>query len=126
MKKLILFFIISISFSCLSTLYAAEMKDTVPAVPIKGMVSMLDLGSDKCIPCKMMTPILEDLKDEYEGKVSIVFIDVWKHPEQKVKWSIKMIPTQIFFDKNGKEIYRHTGFMDKKTIVGVLKKLGVN
>lgn len=86
---------------------------------------MLDLGANKCIPCKMMAPIIEELKQEYERKASIVFIDVWEHREQAQKYGIRVIPTQIFFDKNGKEFFRHEGFMDKKSIVRILGKLSV-
>jgi len=95
------------------------------SVPVKGMVTMVDLGATSCIPCKMMAPIIEELKKEYEGRASIVFIDVWKHKEEASKYGISAIPTQIFFDKDGKEAYRHVGFMDKKSVVEVLERLGV-
>ena len=94
-------------------------------VPVKGMVTLLDLGAKKCIPCKMMAPILEELKKEYNGKAAIVFVDVWQHMDQAEKYRIRAIPTQIFFDKQGNEVLRHVGFMDKKSIVQVLEKLGV-
>ena len=100
-----------------------EGQDDLPQVATKGMVTMLDLGANKCISCKMMAPIIEELKREYERKASIVFIDVWEHREQAQKYGIRVIPTQIFFDKNGKEFFRHEGFMDKKSIVRVLEKL---
>ena len=102
-----------------------EGEEDLPQVPAKGMVTMLDLGAHKCIPCKMMAPIIEQLKREYEGKAAIVFVDVWEHREQARKYGIRAIPTQIFFDKNGKEVFRHEGFMDKKSIVRVLGELGV-
>ena len=102
-----------------------EGQDDLPQVPTKGMVTMLDLGASKCIPCKTMAPIIEELKREYESKASIVFVDVWEHREQAQKYGIRVIPTQIFFDKNGKEFFRHEGFMDKKSIVRVLEKLSI-
>jgi thioredoxin 1 len=101
-----------------------QADNTLPEVPTKGMVTMLDLGATECVPCKMMAPIIEELKKEYAGKASIVFIDVWVHRDQPRKYGIRAIPTQIFYDRNGKEVYRHEGFMDKKSIVGVLKRLG--
>ena len=85
-------------------------------IPVKNMVTMVDLGADKCIPCKLMAPILERLESEYKGKAAIVFIDVWKTPERAKKFGISSIPTQIFYEKNGKERYRHTGFLDEKEI----------
>jgi thioredoxin 1 len=96
-----------------------------PEVPVKGMVTMVDLGADKCIPCKMMAPIIEEVRKEYEGKAAIIFIDVWKDPQQAKKYGIRSIPTQIFYDKDGKEYVRHAGFLDKKSIVRLLEKLGV-
>ena len=94
-------------------------------LPVKGMVTMIDLGADKCIPCKMMAPILVKMEKQYEGKAAIVFIDVWKNNEQAGRFGIRAIPTQIFFDQNGKEVFRHVGFMSEKAIVNQLKKMGV-
>jgi thioredoxin 1 len=91
-----------------------------------GRVTMIDLGATECIPCKMMAPILEELKEEYAGKADIIFIDVWKDPGQAKKFGIRAIPTQVFFDVEGKEVYRHTGFMDKKRIVDILSQMGVS
>ncbi len=87
---------------------------------------MIDLGATECIPCKMMAPIMEELEKEYAGKADIIFIDVWKNPDQAKKYGIRAIPTQIFFDAEGREAFRHEGFMDKKSIVQKLAKLGVS
>lgn len=94
-------------------------------IPVKDMVTMVDLGANACIPCKMMAPILEELAVEYRGKAAIIFIDVWKNPEEGKRFKVSLIPTQIFFDKTGKEVYRHSGFMDKKSIMAQLAKMGV-
>jgi thioredoxin 1 len=94
-------------------------------VPVKGMVTLVDVGAGACIPCKMMTPILEKLEKVYRGRAAIVFIDVWKNPDEAEPFNLKVIPTQIFYDKNGKEVYRHMGFMSENDIVAVLTKLGV-
>ena len=97
----------------------------VREVPVKGMVTMLDLGASSCIPCKMMAPILKKMEKKYDGKAAIIFIDVWKHREQAKRFGIRAIPTQIFFDKEGKEIYRHVGFVSEAEIVKQLEKMGV-
>ncbi len=97
----------------------------VPPVPTPGMVTMVDLGATSCIPCKMMAPIIEELQKEYAGRASIVFIDVWEHRDQVQRFGIRGIPTQIFYDRQGKEIARHVGFMDRKRIVAMFEKLGV-
>lgn len=99
-----------------------ELRD----VPVKGMVTMLDLGAKSCIPCKMMAPILQKLEKVFRGKAAIVFIDVWEHNDQVGRFGIRAIPTQIFYDKDGKEVYRHVGFMSEEAIIGQLKKMGVD
>lgn len=103
---------------------AANPAVPVP-VPVKNTVTMVDLGATACIPCKMMAPILAELEAEYRGKAAIIFIDVWQNPDEAKKFKVSMIPTQIFFDRAGNEVYRHSGFMDKKTIVAQLAQMGV-
>jgi thioredoxin 1 len=105
----------------------AEESSGPPVVPVKGKVTMVDIGAKECIPCKMMAPIMEELEKEYHdsGKAAIIFIDVWKNKDQGRRFGIRSIPTQIFYDKEGNEVYRHEGFMDKKDIVSRLEKLGV-
>ncbi len=85
---------------------------------------LLDLGADKCIPCKRLAPILEELKEEYTGHLNVDFIDVWKNPDEGPKYGISQIPTQIFFDAQGKELYRHVGFISKEEILAKWKELG--
>ena len=104
----------------------SHTQPSAGAVPVKGMVTMVDLGADKCIPCKMMVPIMEKVEKKYRGKAAIVFIDVWKDKEPAKRFGIRAIPTQIFFDKEGKEVYRHTGFMGEPDIDMQLKKMGVS
>ena len=98
---------------------------TPSPVPVPDTVTMVDLGATSCIPCKMMAPIIEELEAEYRGKAAIIFIDVWKNPDEGKKFKVSMIPTQIFFDRAGNEVYRHSGFMDKKTIVAQLAQMGI-
>lgn len=92
-------------------------------IPRPGMVTMVDLGARSCIPCKMMMPILEEVKKEYEGKAAVIFVDVYQNPAESKRFKISIMPTQIFFDKKGQEITRHLGFMSKKDIVEQLDKL---
>ncbi|MCP3940556.1 MAG: thioredoxin fold domain-containing protein [Desulfobacteraceae bacterium] len=101
------------------------MAEDFNQFPIKGMVTMVDLGAKKCVPCKMMAPILKKLETAYEGKAGIVFIDVWKNRKQAPRFKIRAIPTQIFFDKQGKEVFRHVGFLDEESIIEQLSKMGV-
>lgn len=101
--------------------------EPLPRVPTPGMVTMVEVGANKCIPCKMMAPIIADLKKEYAGSVSILFLDVWEN-QDAVQFArqagVRGIPTQIYYDKSGKEVTRHVGYMDKPSIVEILNKLG--
>ena len=87
---------------------------------------LLDLGSDKCIPCKMMAPILEDLEKEYAGRMIVEVIDVRANRTAASLYSVRVIPTQIFFDASGEELFRHEGFMDKAAILDKWTELGVD
>jgi len=91
-----------------------------------GVPKLVDLGSKSCAPCKKMAPILEELKTDYAGKFDVEFIDVGerKNAAKAKKYGIKLIPTQIFFDKDGKELWRHEGFLGKADILGKWKELG--
>jgi len=106
---------------------AEKSAGEIPEIPAKGKVTMVDIGANECIPCKMMAPIMEELESEYHhtGKAAIYFIDVWKNREQGRRFGIRSIPTQIFYDKDGNEVQRHEGFMQKKDIVATLRKLRV-
>lgn len=90
-------------------------------------VTFVELGSVKCIPCKMMQPIMEEIEQEYGNQVKVVFYDVWT-PEGKPyaeRYSIRAIPTQVFLDKEGDEYFRHEGFFPKEELIKVLKSQGV-
>ena len=95
-------------------------------IPVKGLATMVDLAANECIPCKMMVPVMEKVEKKYKGKAAIIFIDVWKDKAQAKRFGIRGIPTQIFFDKQGKELYRHEGFMSDAEIDRIFKKIGVS
>ena len=94
--------------------------------PQSALPRLLDLGSKSCIPCKMMAPILEELKTENAGRLRVDFIDVNEDRQAAVQYRIKLIPTQIFFDAAGKELFRHEGFYPKEEILAKWKALGVS
>ena len=115
---------------CLALALLAPLRGEVGAadmrsLPVKGMVTMVDLGAASCIPCKMMAPILDKLEKRYKGKAAIIFIDLRYEREAAKHFGIQTIPTQIFFNKSGKEVFRHSGFMDETAIVKQLQSLGV-
>jgi thioredoxin 1 len=108
-----------------SGLTEGTASNAVPAAAAK-LPKLLDLGAGKCIPCKMMAPILEELKKEYAGRMIVEFIDVWKNPDAGKQFGIEMIPTQIFYDAQGKELFRHVGFFAKDDILAKWKELAVD
>jgi thioredoxin 1 len=90
-----------------------------------GRPAVIDLGARTCIPCKKMAPILEALSSEYRGKASVLFIDVHADRAAADRFRVQMIPTQIFFNAQGKEVKRHIGFLDKQDIVKELRAAGL-
>lgn len=95
----------------------------VAAAPLPRLV---DLGAGKCIPCKRMAPILEALKADYAGAVDVQFVDVWQNPDAGRPYRIRLIPTQVFFDRSGRERFRHEGFFAREDIERIFRdSLGV-
>ncbi len=86
---------------------------------------LLELGSQKCPTCRQMTPILNELRDEFSVKFQIKYIDVWQDREAGAKYGVKAIPTQIFLDSMGREVFRHVGFYSKKDILTTWENIGV-
>ena len=93
--------------------------------PVPGLVTMVDLGATECIPCKMMAPILADLRQEYAGQLQVDFIDVWKNESAGEDYGVRVIPLQIFFGADGRELFRHEGFFAKEDILAKWRELGV-
>jgi len=106
-----------------SSVGAAETTGTAAAAKVT-KPRLVDVGASRCIPCKQMAPILEQLRGEYAGKFEVVFIDMWKDPGAANPYRIQVIPTQIFYDANGKELFRHVGFYSREQILGKWRELG--
>jgi thioredoxin 1 len=105
----------------------SENKKETAVVRENILVTFVELGSVRCIPCKMMQPIMKEIETDYAGQVKVVFHDVWT-PEGEPfgqTYKIRVIPTQIFLDKDGKEYFRHEGFFPKDELVKILKQKGV-
>ena len=116
---LILFTLLPLSADCRNAL------DQTPSGTVK--VTFVEIGSVNCIPCKAMQPIMKEVEEEYKGQVKIVFHDVWteKGKNDAMKYNIRVIPTQVFLDKAGKEYFRHEGYYPKADVVRVIKMQGV-
>jgi len=91
------------------------------------LVTFIELGSKKCIPCKMMQPVMAEIQERYRGQVKVIFYDVWTEQGKPYadKYKINTIPTQVFLDKDGKEFFRHQGFFSVKEIEKILKTKGI-
>ena len=89
-----------------------------------GLPQLVELGSTTCVPCKMMKPIIEELTAEYAGKLEVVFVDVHRQSALADTFGIRVIPTQVFLDASGKELFRHEGFFPKEEILTKWKELG--
>ncbi|MBS4016316.1 MAG: thioredoxin fold domain-containing protein [Candidatus Latescibacteria bacterium] len=107
-----------------------EQRASRPPNPLdvtlkNGKPTVLDLGSETCVPCKMMKPIFAELETEYKDRANIIILDIYEHRDLSSKYRVRVIPTQIFFDKDGNQTSRHEGFMSKQDIINRLKELGV-
>lgn len=90
------------------------------------LVTFIELGADRCIPCKKMQPIMKEIAAAFPDRVQVIFYDVWKDPEPARKYKIQLIPTQVFVDQKGNEIGRHAGLYPKEEILELLKKHGIS
>lgn len=146
LRRLILASMVVLCFSVADGLSAAESKlpakakdttavakprtkkktakpDTTKPKEIK-LPKLVDLGANKCIPCKMMAPILDQLGKDLKGKLEVVVLDVWQNPDEGNKYKIRVIPTQIFYSPEGKELFRHEGFYSREDILKKWRELG--
>jgi thiol-disulfide isomerase/thioredoxin len=102
----------------------AERSPASPAPRAAPLPRLVDLGATQCIPCKMMAPILDELRTTYAGHFEVHFIDVWENRAAGQAYRIRVIPTQVFFDAGGKELLRHEGFLSREDILRIWHRLG--
>jgi thiol-disulfide isomerase/thioredoxin len=103
--------------------YTGSLKDYIKSL---GKPGIIDFGSTGCIPCKMMEPVLQELSKNYSDKFETIFINVAKDSKGTQEFGINVVPTQIFFDANGKELYRHIGFFSKEEILNTFESYGIS
>lgn len=106
---------------------AADQADKarLPEIPTPDMVTLVELGAEGCMPCRMMAPMIEQLRRDYQGRASIIAVDVGKYRELMARFGIYGVPTLIFYDAQGREVARHVGLLDRAGIVAALTRLGV-
>lgn len=118
-------FVVQVNKSWTAKQNSAAIASPVDKARLSGKPTMVDLGADGCVPCEMMTPILESLKKDYAGKANILFVHVRKEQILGARYGVSSIPVQVFFDKSGKEVFRHVGYYPKEQIVARLGEMGV-
>ncbi|MDP1676222.1 MAG: thioredoxin family protein [Bacteroidota bacterium] len=124
MKSIYLVSVILITFSL--TLFP-QPKQTKEKQNVKPAITFIELGSVNCIPCKKMQPVMKAIEQKYGDAVKVVFYDVWTEEQKPFakKYGIRLIPTQVFLDENGKEFFRHEGFYPEEEIHKIFKQRGV-
>jgi len=90
-----------------------------------GKPVLVDFGANSCAPCRQLRPILKEVSKEYFEKANVLVIDVYKYQDLAKQHAIMVIPTLVFFDAKGKEVFRHMGVLDKEKIVAKLKEIGM-
>lgn len=119
---LVVLFLLSLS-SCSNA--AGDIDGMLNKAKAEGKIVMLELGSVGCLPCEQMKPVMQKLRDSYQGKLEVIFIDVKKDNDTARRFGVYMIPVQVFLDAHGKEFHRHVGFYAYEEIAPVLKKAGI-
>lgn len=108
---------------------SAELPAANPAAVNQALASgkptLIDFGLRTCAVCKKMAPYLESVASDYRGRANVLFIDVRTEQATAQRFRVQMLPTQIFINPQGKEVQRHTGYMDKEAIVKSLQSAGL-
>jgi len=105
--------------------YALATDNPVDRARLSGKPTLADFGASGCRPCEMMAPILESLRKQYQGRANVVFVHVGEEPVLAARYQVSSIPVQVFFDRQGKEVFRHVGFFPEQQMKAKLAELGV-
>jgi thioredoxin 1 len=103
-----------------AALPAPDASESQRALP-----RLVDVGAGTCVPCKMMMPVLAELREEYAGRLIVEYHDVSKDPNLVTQYNVRVIPVQIFYDPSGDELFRHEGFYSKDDILAKWRELGI-
>jgi len=126
-KRYRILIILIVGIAAMAVLFwgRSERAGQTQAEVTRGLPRLVDLGSKQCIPCKKMAPILEELAVSHARRFEVSFIDVREEPQAATDYGIRLIPTQIFYDGAGRELFRHEGFFGKEDILAKWRELGV-
>ena len=95
------------------------MKNNFNTILESATPVLVDFYADWCGPCKMLTPILKEVKQELGEAVKIVKIDVDKNQQLAAKYQVRGVPTMLLF-KNGKQLWRQSGVLQKSEIINII------
>jgi len=128
MKKFLV--VVLAAVALLAVYYEGGMPEksaekTFPPAPAKAMVTFVELGSVNCIPCRAMQPVMRDLEKKFGDQIRIVFYDVLQNDAPARTYNIRVIPTQVFLDQDGREFHRHEGFYPLAEIESLLRARGL-
>lgn len=127
MKRTLILIVVLTAIAGVVMLKKNQTKSTAPLpAHTLGTPRLLDLGSKGCTACTMLEPVLEELRASYAGRLQVDFIDVWQYTQVATDYGVEIIPTQIFFNAGGEEIYRHQGFISVSDVVKKFKELGID
>lgn len=120
------FVILAFIAACSFTL-TSQTKQTKGTAAVNPQITFIELGSVNCIPCKKMQPVMKAVEAKYGDNVKVIFYDVWTEEQKPYakKYGVRLIPTQVFLDQNGKEFFRHEGFFPEEEIHTIFKQRGV-
>ncbi len=124
MKSVVAAFIICLALS--DAALWSQIKESADR-PWKPAITFVELGSVKCIPCRQMQPVMKAIEERYARQVKVVFYDVWQQDQQHYaqEYKIRLIPTQVFLDQDGRELMRHEGFFPERAIDEFLQSKGL-
>ena len=105
--------------------HALAKDNPVDKARLSGKPTMVEFGAKGCVPCDMMQPILDNLRKKYPDKLNVVFVHVGENQILGARFGIQSIPVQVFYDREGKEVFRHVGFYAETEVLKQLAKLGV-
>ena len=106
--------------------FATNTEEELSKALNSGKPVLVDFGSNSCIPCRQLRPILQEIKKEQEGKLEVLVIDIYRNQSLAAQHRIQVMPTLVFFDSSGKEVLRRQGFMPKTVLMEELKKVGIS
>ncbi len=126
-RMLTLILVLSVALGIGAPAQSKKTPKNTGAAAVEPFITFVELGSVKCVPCRMMQPVMKNIEARYGSQIKVIFYDVWKEEHQKFAndYSVRVIPTQVFLNKEGKEVFRHEGFFPESEIDALLAKHGL-